>query len=142
MQMLRALKIFICAAVCALLSYCLLTLTLSPAWVMLGVLPYGVLVSLFSAFPVFLFLQRRHRDSVKELWAAATVIFLSFGFVVLIFLDARTVLAFAMPASTRWDFPFEFIVAYWFLAVILASGVGALIIAKVGRQSDESLIKT
>jgi hypothetical protein len=138
MQTFRLFKKFLNASVCALLAYCLLTMTLSPAWVLIGVIPYGLIFSLAIAFPIYLYLQHLHCDNFIKFWLASASICLSFGIAALSLLDARTVLAFAMPMSAGWNFPLGNIVVYWLLVLALVSGVGSWVIT---RQSSTDKAK-
>jgi hypothetical protein len=108
-------------------------MTLSPVWVLLGVVPYGLIGAVIFALPVYLLMRRWNKDSVVLLWLAASVVCLLLGATCLILFDSRTVVAFAMPISAGWQVPTSMIVGYWLLTLVLACGVGSLMLKRFSR---------
>ena len=124
------------ASMVAILSYCVLTVTLSPMWVLSVVLPVGLVWALLFALPAYIFLRRTGNVRWPYLVGFAVALCAITALFLFAVFDANTLLAFMMPLSASWSLSLPVLVIYWLVAVIASCVIGASVLKKLDPVSD------
>ncbi len=125
------------ASVAAILSYCVLTVTLSPMWVLSVVLPVGLVWSLLVALPTYIFLRQTGNVQWLHLVGCAVALCAITALLLFTVFDANTLLAFMMPLSASWVLSMPLLVVYWLVAVIASCVIGASVLKKLELGRSE-----
>jgi len=119
------------ASTAAIFSYCVLTLTLMPMWVVSVVLPAGLVWALLFALPTYIFLRRTGHVRWSYLVSCAVALCGISALLLFAAFDAKTLLAFMIPLSASWALSLPVLVVYWLAAMIASCVIGVSVLKRL-----------